>query len=772
MMNRLTALTLLILFSTPAFAQVITIGSDGIVRCKDVPIGTMQAVWFDTYEVVDRGLLDQRRDEGADLSKACVSNVTNMESMFEDAASFNQDISGWDVSSVTNMESMFEMAIAFNQDIGGWDVSNVTDMSSMFRDAVAFDQDIGGWDVSNVTDMHLMFYHWNASSSFNQDIGGWDVSNVTDMYRMFGRATSFNQDIGDWDVSSVTGMSEMFSDATSFNQDIGGWDVSNVTDMSRMFFRADAFNREIGGWDVSNVTDMGGMFSGANTFNQDIGGWDVSNVTDMGSMFSRAASFNQDIGGWDVSSVTDMRGMFYRTPFNQSLADWDMSKVTDMSNMFQGAVAFDQDIGGWDVSNVTDMSNMFRDAVAFDQDLSSWCVALIPSRPAGFNSFNGKPPIWGTCPGLPDQVVLSSPSNNAEVDYLSTTFSWEPDPVATLYNFQIITDSGYLIVDTQTAEPSFNPTLAIPYQFLYSWRAAAVNENKMVGGTVATGDWSDWRQFTIVNYAPTAVLTASPTEGPAPLEVTFDASGTSDPYGDALSLTWDLGSTATINQVSPDGFSMLVTFATGTHNVTLIVSDGELSDTAIITITATNDAPVASASASATQGQAPFRIDFNASASTDPNGDALSFAWGFGDGSATGSGETVSHTYTAAGEYTVVLKAFDGDLIGTDSLTVSIASGVDTESFELPESFVLKAAYPNPFNPTTTVTYGVPAAAEVRITATDLLGRQVATLVAGDIKAAGYHTVQFNADGLASGTYLIRMEAGDFVATQQVVLLK
>ena len=108
----------------------------------------------------------------------------------------------------------------------------------------------------------------------------------------------------------------------------------------------------------------------------------------------------------------------------------------------------------------------------------------------------------------------------------------------------------------------------------------------------------------------------------------------------------------------------------------------------------------------------------------------------------------------------------------SNQISVSLASGVDTEPLELPETFVLKAAYPNPFNPTTTVTYGLPAAAEVRITATDLLGRQVAALVAGDMKAAGYHTVQFNADGLASGTYLIRMEAGDVVATQQVVLLK
>lgn len=53
-----------------------------------------------------------------------------------------------------------------------------------------------------------------------------------------------------------------------------------------------------------------------------------------------------------------------------------------------------------------------------------------------------------------------------------------------------------------------------------------------------------------------------------------------------------------------------------------------------------------------------------------------------------------------------------------------------------------------------------------------MLGREVATLVAGETVSAGAHTVQFNADGLASSTYLIRMEAGDLVATQQVVLVK
>ena len=195
------------------------------IRCPGAEPGQTGVVDGVEYEAVDRALLIERRDEGADLSRVCTTPVTDMSSMFDFASSFNQDIGGWDVSNVTSMILMFQGASLFNQDIGDWDVSNVTGMSGMFSLASSFNQDIGGWDVSNVTSMSLMF---QSVTSFNQDISDWDVSNVTSMWAMFSGASSFNQDIGGWDVSNVTNMHAMFRSASSFNQDIGSWDVSSV----------------------------------------------------------------------------------------------------------------------------------------------------------------------------------------------------------------------------------------------------------------------------------------------------------------------------------------------------------------------------------------------------------------------------------------------------------------------------------------------------------------------------------------------------------------
>merc|ERR1712176_469831 len=68
--------------------------------------------------------------------------------MFNNASSFNQDVSGWTVNNVTNMQGMFRGALVFNQDISGWAIDSVEHMAVMFYGASAFDQNLG-WCVGD-----------------------------------------------------------------------------------------------------------------------------------------------------------------------------------------------------------------------------------------------------------------------------------------------------------------------------------------------------------------------------------------------------------------------------------------------------------------------------------------------------------------------------------------------------------------------------------------------------------------------------------------------
>lgn len=90
---------------------------------------------------------------------------------------------------------------------------------------------------------------------------------------------------------------------------------------------------------------------------------------------------------------------------------------------------------------------------------------------------------------------------------------------------------------------------------------------------------------------------------------------------------------------------------------------------------------------------------------------------------------------------------------------------------DVPSTFALSQNFPNPFNPTTTIQYAVPRAVNVSLSVYDMLGRQVATLVAAE-RTAGSYTVTWDASRSASGMYLCRMTAGDFVATIRMLVVR
>ena len=89
----------------------------------------------------------------------------------------------------------------------------------------------------------------------------------------------------------------------------------------------------------------------------------------------------------------------------------------------------------------------------------------------------------------------------------------------------------------------------------------------------------------------------------------------------------------------------------------------------------------------------------------------------------------------------------------------------------IPAAFVLSQNYPNPFNPATTIRYGLPHASHVTLVVFNTLGQQVASLVSEE-QQAGFHEVRFENPGIASGVYFYRIQAGDFVATRKLLMLK
>ena len=88
----------------------------------------------------------------------------------------------------------------------------------------------------------------------------------------------------------------------------------------------------------------------------------------------------------------------------------------------------------------------------------------------------------------------------------------------------------------------------------------------------------------------------------------------------------------------------------------------------------------------------------------------------------------------------------------------------------VPQEFEL-SNYPNPFNPTTTIRYGLPFQSRVNLAVFNTLGQQVAVLQNGE-QDAGYHEVRFDAVGLSSGVYFYRLQAETYVQTRKLLLLK
>ena len=90
---------------------------------------------------------------------------------------------------------------------------------------------------------------------------------------------------------------------------------------------------------------------------------------------------------------------------------------------------------------------------------------------------------------------------------------------------------------------------------------------------------------------------------------------------------------------------------------------------------------------------------------------------------------------------------------------------------EIPDAFRLGNPYPNPFNPTTSITFDVASECELKLSIFDIQGRLIEEIVSGLVQA-GYYEIQWNASGQASGMYFLRMVTPESAITQKLILMK
>jgi pimeloyl-ACP methyl ester carboxylesterase len=116
----------------------------------------------------------------------------------------------------------------------------------------------------------------------------------------------------------------------------------------------------------------------------------------------------------------------------------------------------------------------------------------------------------------------------------------------------------------------------------------------------------------------------------------------------------------------------------------------------------------------------------------------------------------------------IVAKDLTLAFLQSTVLTTTVPSGPVSE---VTHKFTLAQNFPNPFNPSTTIKFELPSASRVTLSMYDALGRQVCVLV-NERREAGVHEVKFDGSGLSSGVYFYRLQAGDFVQTKELAILK
>lgn len=141
------------------------------------------------------------------------------------------------------------------------------------------------------------------------------------------------------------------------------------------------------------------------------------------------------------------------------------------------------------------------------------------------------------------------------------------------------------------------------------------------------------------------------------------------------------------------------------------------------------------------------------------------------------SPKAIQFSYTAPAApgtdilYATIVRGYTGAYNWAPNKTLVVKTATGIINNEIPVKYYLSQNFPNPFNPTTKINYGLAKASNVKISVFDMTGKNVSTLV-DEYENAGNYYVNFNASSFSSGIYYFKIEAGDFIDVKKMTMIK
>ena len=236
------------------------------------------------------------------------------------------DVSEWDVSNVTNMEGIFNNCNVFDCDFSKWNTSNVENLNFAFHKCYNFKGNgLDNWNISNVKKMDFIFYE--CKNFTGKTIENWNTLNIEHAWYAFAYCNNFNANLYKWKINNCEFIGGMFFNCIKFEGNgLENWNTSKIKSMSDIFNNCPKLKCNLSKWDVSNVTHMEGMFCGCSNIKCDLSNWNVSKCENFENMFEGCNIDNLNIDNWNVNPTSKTRGIFFNIKIPNHFPNWYLNR--------------------------------------------------------------------------------------------------------------------------------------------------------------------------------------------------------------------------------------------------------------------------------------------------------------------------------------------------------------------------------------------------------------------------------------------------------------